>query len=435
MTSGKSVVEAAPQATRVRHRVLAFTVCLAAITYMDRVCIAVTARHIAGDLKLSDAQMGLVFSAFTLAYGLFEIPTGWWGDRVGTRRVLTRIVAWWSVFTIATGAAFNYVSLLAIRFLFGAGEAGAWPNAARTLSRWFPSAERGFAQGVFFMGAHFGAAVTPLLVGALLAYVDWRWIFAIFGCVGFFWAAAWWRWFRDEPSEHPSVNEQEREFIVRGRARDAGHGMSGVPWKRILTNRTVLLLCAMYFTQSYGFYFYITWLPTYLERARGFSSVSLGVFAGMPMLVCMASDLFGGLTTDALSRRFGLRVGRASVGVASFLFAAVCMLGGTSAEDPRTAAVLLALAAGGLTFLLGAAWGSVVDVAGGHAGVVSACMNTAGQVGGMLSPVILGFVLERWSNWSAPLYATGVLFLLGALCWLFLDPRRGIAAEPGGEHA
>src|SRR4051794_39153706 len=181
-----------PVASRVRYRVLAFAVCLAALTYLDRVCISQeqAVRDIKRDLGLSDKQMSLVFSAFTLAYALFEMPTGAWGDRIGTRRVLTRIVVWWSSFTIATASAFNYASLLLIRFLFGAGEAGAFPNVTKTFSRWFPVAERGTAQGIFFAGAHLGGGLTPMVVTALLGFLPWRTIFVVFGSIGFFWALA-----------------------------------------------------------------------------------------------------------------------------------------------------------------------------------------------------------------------------------------------------
>ena len=413
-----------PAPTRTRYKVLAFTVALAAVTYMDRVCISITAPHISRDLGLSDIQMSLVFSAFTLAYGLFEIPTGWWGDRIGTRRVLTRIVAWWSTFTIVTAGAFNYASLLLIRFLFGAGEAGAWPNAARTLSRWFPSRERGTAQGIFFTGAHFGAAVTPIIVASLLRFVSWRSVFVIFGCIGFVWAAAWFRWFRDEPSEHSSVNASERSLIESGRAPLASH--HDVPWRRILMDRNVALLCVMYFVQTYGFYFYITWMPTYLQRERGFSALNLGVFSGLPMVACMISDVLGGAATDAMSRRFGLRPGRAIVGGSSFVFASLFIVLGAAATDPSTAAILLAIAAGWSTFCLGAAWGTCLDIAGPNAGVVSACMNTAGQVGGFLSPILLALMIQTSGNWSLPLYITGGLFTLGALAWCFIDPRREI---------
>lgn len=412
--------------TRVRHRVLAFCIALGAITYMDRVAISLTSKDVMQELGISDLQMGFVFSAFTLAYGAFEIPTGWWGDRIGTRAVLTRIVTWWSVFTIATAGVFNYTSLLVIRFLFGAGEAGAWPNAARTFSRWFPRHERGRAQGIFFTGAHGGAAVTPFIVQALLPHVGWRWIFVIFGCGGFFWAAAWYWWFRNEPSEHPSVNEAERKLIEAGRGPAVSHSLSGVPWGRIFADKNVLLLCAQYFTQSYGFYFFLTWMPTYLARERGFTAMDLAAFAAMPMLACVGADVFGGLASDSASKRFGIRRGRALVAGSSFVFASICMLAGTAATDPRTAGVLLALASGWSAFLLGAAWSTCVDIAGPHAGVVSACMNTAGQVGGMLSPVIIGFVLQYWQNWSMPLYLTGVLFALGAVCWIFIDATRPI---------
>jgi ACS family glucarate transporter-like MFS transporter len=191
-----------PAATPVRYRVLAMAVLLAAITYLDRVCIAVTAPAMRRDLGISAVQMSFVFSAFTLAYGLFEIPTGWWGDRIGTRRVLTRIVAWWSTFTMLTGAVLNYWTLLVARFLFGAGEAGAWPNVAITFSRWFPIQERGTAQGIFFSGAHLAGGLTPLLVTALLHVFHWRMLFVLFGAVGFVWV---WRWFPGSATRQPSI--------------------------------------------------------------------------------------------------------------------------------------------------------------------------------------------------------------------------------------
>lgn len=412
--------------TRTRYKVLAFCIALGAITYLDRVCIASTARLISADLGLSDKQMGFVFSAFTLAYGIFEIPTGWWGDRIGTRRVLARIVTWWSAFTIFTSFAFSYTSLLAVRFLFGIGEAGAWPNAARTFSRWFPSHERGRVQGIFFTGAHGGGAIAPILVTFLLGYMSWRMVFVVFGSVGFLWAFAWYRWFRDEPRDHPEVNEAERDLIEQGRGRAASHDLQGVPWTAILADRNVALLCSMYFAQSYGFYFFITWMPAYLARERGFSGMNVGIFAALPLLACVVADIFGGITTDVLSRRFGVRLGRALTAGTSFLIAAFCMFGGAAASDAKTAAVLLALGAGWSAFLLGASWSTCVDIAGPHSGVVSAFMNTAGQVGGFLSPIIIGYTLDLWQNWTVPLYITGGLFLMGAFCWLFIDPRRHI---------
>src|SRR5882757_4144521 len=199
-----------------RHKVLALAFCLAFITYLDRVCISVTAPAIMRDLSLTKVQMSFIFSSFTLAYALFEAPTGWWGDRVGPRRVLTRIVVWWSVFTAATASATGFRSLAALRFLFGMGEAGAWPNVAKALSRWFPSGERGTAQGIFFMGAHLGGGVTPVLVALLASRLHWRAVFVLFSLFGFAWAAVWRIWFRDDPAEHRAVSVAELAHIRAG---------------------------------------------------------------------------------------------------------------------------------------------------------------------------------------------------------------------------
>ncbi len=412
--------------SRIRYRVLGYAVCLAAITYLDRICISLTAPLMMRDLGLNKVEMSFVFSAFTLAYAIFEIPTGWWGDRIGTRKVLTRIVVWWSCFTIGTATAFNYTSLLALRFLFGVGEAGAWPNAAKTFSRWFPVTERGTAQGIFFMGAHLAGGLTPILVTAMLGVMHWRAVFVIFGTIGFVWAWAWYRWFRDDPEMHASVDTQELGHILRGRGAASSHHLNAAGWRRILTNRSLLALCAAYFTQSYGFYFFITWLPTYLANARGFASTTLGVFAGLPLLLSVLADFFGGVTTDSLSRRFGLRIGRCGVGGFSLLLASVLLISGTAMEHAIGAVMLISLALAFSNFLLGASWGACVDIAGSHAGVVTASMNTAGQIGGFLSPIVAAFLVERYSSWSAPLYLCGILYFAGALCWWFVDPHTQI---------
>jgi MFS family permease len=402
------------------------TMALAAITYLDRVTIAVTRPYVARDLGLSAQQMGYVFSAFYLAYAIFEIPTGWWGDRVGTRRVLTRIVCWWSAFTVLTGTAFSFSSLVLIRFLFGAGEAGAWPNVARTFSRWFPRQERGTAQGIFFMGAHLAGGLTPVLVTALLVYLDWRTLFALFGSIGFVWSFAWYRWFRDSPAEHPDVGTLERETIERGLPADAGRALDATHWKQLLANRTVVCLCLMYFTQAFGGAFYVTWLPTYLA-SRGLTGMIAGVLAGLPLMFSAVADLVGGVATDRAARRFGLRLGRISIGGGALAAAGLFTIAGTFVASPVAAAVLIALGGASSNFLLGAAWGTCLDIGGRRAGAVSAAMNTAGQVGSILSPILVAAVVQRFSNWSAPLYLTGVLFLMGALCWLWVDPTTPVS--------
>lgn len=415
-----------PTRSATRYRVLAFTVALAGITYLDRVCIAQTAQDMMRELSLSKEQMGFVFSAFTIAYAVFEMPTGAWGDRIGTRRLLTRIVVWWSSFTIATAAAFNFVSLLVVRFLFGMGEAGAFPNVSKTFSRWFPLTERGTAQGIFFAGAHLGGGLTPLLVTYLLTFMPWRMVFVTFGMLGFVWAVAWFRWFRDDPADHPQVGNEELDLIQTGRATEGSHRLDTAAFGRIVTSRNLIALCLMYFTQAYGFYFNITWLPTYLEKARGFSATQLGFLAGLPLILSSLADLTGGIATDRAVRVYGLRIGRCGIGMVSLLMAGGALIAGAAVEDPLLSAVLIAVAGAADSFLLGAAWGVCLDIAGPHAGLVTGAMNTAGQLGAFLSPIILPYLLKdqsRPEDWALPLFIAGGLYIAGAICWLAVDPR------------
>jgi len=412
--------------TRARFVVVGFAVALAGVTYLDRACIGTLAPKIIADLHLTKDQMSVVFSVFALAYAAFEIPTAWWADRKGTRRVLTRIVLWWSAFTMATAAVWNHASLLVTQFLFGAGEAGAWPSVARTFSRWIPRAERGRVQGIFFAGAHLAGGVTPILVLTLLQFMNWRSVFALFGVLGLVWAAAWYRWFRNEPAEHPAVNSAELAKIMSDRGPEGGHHAGWAYWKRLLGHRNTLPLCLMYFPNSFGFYFCITWLPTYLKEKHGFDAASLGFFAGLPLILSVLGDLFGGVATDAATRRFGLRLGRAGVGATAYVLAGAAMITGGLVQQPVLAASLVALAVGASMFTLAASWSTCQDIGGKHAAVVSAAMNTTGQIGSVLCPLMVTFLLHRFDDWNAPLFVMGGLFLVGAICWGLVNPRKPI---------
>ncbi len=413
--------------TLVRYRVVAMTVTLAAITYLDRVCIAIVAPQMMRDLRMTPIQMSYIFSAFTLAYAIFEIPTAWWADQVGCRRVLTRIVLWWSAFTMATAGAFNYVALLVVRFLFGVGEAGAWPNAARVFTRWIPMRERGRVQGIFFAGAHLSGGLTPILVAYLAVRLPWRAIFLLFGCVGFAWALVWSWWFRDEPRDHASVSAAERDLIESTRGAAQEHGGS---WGEVFGTRSLVPLCLQYFANTYGFYFFITWLPTYLAKSRGLAGGELALFAGLPLLLSVIADVTGGMTTDFLSRRFGMRVGRCGVGSVAYLAAALAMVFGTLVSDGRLAGLLIAIGGAASMFTLAPAWATAVDLGGRNPAVLSATMNTAGQVGGILSPIVLAYIVERFGNWSMPLHILSCLYVMAAISWLVIRPTR--AAETAG---
>jgi MFS family permease len=416
---------------RLRYRVVAFTVALAGITYLDRICIATVAPAIMRDLALTRLQMSYAFSAFAIAYASFEIPTAWWGQQIGTRRVLTRIVAWWSTFTIATGTVVSYPSLLAVRFLFGLGEAGAWPNVARTFSRWIPGDERGRAQGVFFAGAFLAGGITPSVVTLLEPRLGWRGVFFCVGSIGFVWAAAWYWWFRDDPADHPRISPGELALIVarrRGEARDHPDAHS---LQALARSPSAWALCLAYFSNSWGSYFAMTWLPAYLAEGRGFQAGALALFSGLPLLLSTFGGLFGGVATDALAKRYGLRIGRCSVGAGSYLLAAISLLVAALDPDPFRSAMLIAISTAASMLSLGAHWAAAIEIGRENAGVLSACMNTIGQTGSITSPIIVATLVDRYRNWALPLYLLAALYLFSTLCWLVVQPSREARARRG----
>jgi MFS family permease len=410
----------------VRYKVVGLTVGLAMVTYLDRACIGSLAPDIMRDLSLSKEQMSTVFSAFMLSYALFEIPTAWWADRRGTRKVLTRIVLWWSAFTMATGAALNLSSMLVVRFLFGVGEAGAWPCVASTFSRWIPLAQRGRIQGIFFSGAHLAAGFTHMIAIALSAALGWRAVFVVFGSLGLVWSLIWDRWFRDEPTDHPEVNAAENALIIAGRGEGTGHHEGWAYWRRLFAHRNTLPLCLSYVPNSCAFYFCITWLPTFLKEKHHFDALALGFFSGLPLMCAVVGALSGGVITDWAARRFGLRIGRAGVAGVGNTIAGLAMISATAVPHPVAAIGLISLAVMATMATLGATWGTCLDIGGRHVGVVGAAMNTAGQIGGFFTPLIVTWLLSRYGDWNAPVLAIGGIFLLGAACWLLVDPRERV---------
>ena len=416
------------QPTRVRYQVVAMAVLLGMVTYLDRVCISKLAPDVMRDLSLDKVQMGYVFSVFALSYALFALPAARWADRMGTRVLLAAIVVWWSAFTIGTACAWGFASLLVIRFLFGAGEAGAWPCITQTFSRWIPRQERGTIQGIFFTGAHLTGGVTPLLVVWLLGFMSWRTIFVLFGLVGFIWAAAWYAWFRNTPAEHAQVNPAELQLITAEQEKKTAADQGGlVAWKDLLKNANIWALCLMYFPNSFAFYFCITWLPTYLKEKHGFDANQLGFLAGLPLILSVLGDLLGGVVTDRATARFGLRAGRCVLGAVAYLIAGVGLLAVPFCSNSIMAAILIALAVAAVMFTLAAAWGTCIDIGGRNSGVVSAAMNTAGQVGSLLCPLIVAYTLKWFNNnWNIVLYLMGILFLIGTVCWGLINPHKRI---------
>ena len=422
--------------SRARITLLWFGFLIAVITYLDRVCISAAAPYITDELHLTNVQMAQVLSAFALAYAVFEIPSGWLADTIGPRKVLTRIVVWWSAFTMLTGAATGYTSLVATRFLFGAGEAGALPSAMNAVARWFPLSERGKANGAILFGTRVGGMIGVPLVLVLITRWGWRASFGIVGSIGLVWAAAWFAWFRDRPSQHRSVSATELAWIEQDNV-VASHqspvaGQSSVtsqaatPWRALLRSGNLWAICAMYFTYGYGLYFYFTWLPTYLIKVLGFSVVSGGLLSGLPFVFAGAANLIGGWLTDVLARTRGLRIARCHLGSASFFTGAVLTFLSTLVPQPLAKAVLLALALGSVDLALSACWSVCLDIGRHHAGVVTGCMNTFSNLGGVLTPLVVAYAVDHYQSWTFPFYITAVVYAAGACIWLTIDPTTPV---------
>jgi len=409
----------------VRYGVLGFALLITAISYLDRVCISMTAPFMQRDLGLSDAQVGYVFSAFTLAYALFEIPGGWLADRFGPRLMMTRVVVWWSLLTVATGFATGFVSLIFVRFLFGAGEAGMFPGLSRAFSRWFPEGWRGNAFGLAIMTALIGGALTQKLTAELLGTYHWHWrtIFFVYALTGFAWAGAWFWWFRDDPHRHHAVNQAELALI--GTMPPTSH--PPVPWRSLARNRSMILLCAMYFGVIYGWYFFLTWMPKYLLVARGFDLKTTGWLAMLPLL-CMAGGVAAaGWASDRLIRRLGRRWGRRAPGLAGLPLASLLLVAAITTSDARSSALMFAVAAGLATFGVAPAWAACLDIGGHHAGVVTGAMNTFGNLGGTAMPLLMGLCLNWWGSWNISLMTVAFFYLFSAVCWLGIDPDQTVS--------
>lgn len=425
------------KSTRARRAVLGLLIFHYANSYMDRVAIAGAAPFMREELGLGEVGLGAVFAAFSLSYALFQLPWGWLADRFGPRRVLTVIVCFWSTFTMATAAAWNAGSLLAIRFLFGIGEAGGFPAATRAMSKWFPPSERGFTQGVTHTGARVGGAITLPLAVWIGHVSSWRVIFLVFGLIGLAWAVVWYRYYRDRPEDHPGVNATELATI-RGVSKltiptrdGSGDGttqpeVDRVPWRVLLRNRNMQLICVMYGGTVYTGWIYFSWFPTYLVETRGFGIVESGLYGSLPLWVGAIANSVGGWLSDRLVMLRGLRFGRRSVAITGLTAAVVFMMGGALAADSSTALILLILAAGALELTVGVSWAVTIDVGSQFPGTVSALMNSSGNLAGALSPLVFGILVAWIGSWAAPFILASALLLVSAVCWWWIDPERSV---------
>ena len=401
-------------ATSARYRVTAFAISLAALAYMQRVAISQAAPSIQADLGLDKDQIGQVFGAFGLAYALFEIPNGLLGDRLGVRSTLTRIVILWSVFTALTGAAWSFASMWVARFLFGAGEAGCFPNLTRMLSTWLPRRSRLRAQALMWACSRWAGAFTPLLVLALVQWQGWRWAFVVLAVLGFVWAAVFFRWFRDDPALHPAVNAEELELLRESRVLTTQEG--DARWYHALLKRQVLLLLLQYFCFSFVWYFYVTWLPTYLREGRHVSATEAATLSTLPLLLGGIGSLVAGYAAARIRRR--------NIAVFGFVMSGVLLFFVTRIDSTPVAMLAMGLASFCSDLTMPISWNACVEIGRRNTATLSGTMNMFGNFAGFVGPVVGGKLLAHTADsWDLLLYLMAGASLLAAACWVFLEER------------
>jgi len=405
------------------------------ITYLDRVNISTAAPVISKEFNFDKITMGVIFSAFVWSYALFQIPGGWLGDQLGPRRVLTAIVGYWSVMTALTSFAAGWLSFTVIRFLFGAGEGGAFPVATRSMQLWFPRQERGLVQGVSHSASRVGAAIAPPLVVWIMTSLGWRWVFYICGAIGIVWSVLWYWAYRNMPEEQDSVSRGELAYI-RG-VDEKGNvkpplieKTATVPWGTLFRSPNMWAIMCAYFTYVYCLWIFLSWLPSYLVDYRHFTLIKVGIFASLPLWAGVVGDTVGGVAVDWLLVKTGnTKLAHRAVAITGMLGCAVFMVPAALTEDPYTAVYCLTAALFFLECTIGPSWAVPMHVGGKYSGTVSGAMNMAGNIGGALSPTVFG-ILVQYGSWVAPFVVSAVLLVLGAAVWAFwLDPEVSVLEE------
>ena len=418
------VTAPATRPTHVRYVVLGLTVVAYMLTYMDRQILATARPAIMEELGISLITMGWVTFAFRMAYALFQVPGGWLGDTIGARRALAIVVSWWSAFTALTALAWNATSMIVIQVFFGLGEAGAFPIATRSLSRWMRPTERGFAQGITHAGSRLGGAITPPIVAlAIMPVFGWRAAFYAFGVLGVVWAAIWFFYYRDTPEEHRAVNAAERELIGGGIQRK----VSGpVPWRKILAHGNLWVLAIMYFFYNYNLNVYQDWFATYLRQSKGMTLAQMGIYASLPLMAGVIGDLGGGWFSDILLRRTGnVNLARRWPAIAGFVLSAAATIPAVLTHDAKVSVACYCVAFFGLEWTVGISWAVPLDIGGDYAGSVSAVMNMLGNFGGAIAARVVTYTADHY-GWDVPFLMTAGLCLIAAALFLKIDASRRI---------
>jgi ACS family glucarate transporter-like MFS transporter len=406
------------KATRTRYWVVVFALALAMIMYIQRVAISAAAPYITKEFNLTNTEMGWVFSAFAASYALMEIPMGLMGDKLGVRRILTQVVLLWSLFTALTGAAWNLASLLVIRFMFGTGEAGCFPNLTRMLSAWLPVGERVKAQALMWAFGRWGGALAPPIALLAITQLGWRWGFVALSLLGVAWVAVFLPWFRNDPADHKGVNAEELKLLEGSRQLVLhDHGM---PWYRLLMQRDIAFLGLQYFGFSYTWYFYVTWLPTWLQRVHGLTKLETAGYAMLPLALGGVGSIVSGMLPLSIPRKW--------VAIGGFTVTGLLILVIPGVHDVKVAMALMALASFSSDLTMPISWNTCVEIGKQYTATVASTMNMLGNFAGFAAPLVGGIILDHTNqDWNMVLRTMAVAAFMSAVCWFFIDPDKSRA--------
>jgi ACS family glucarate transporter-like MFS transporter len=415
-----------------RYLLITGTFLLSLQLYVTRTCISTAKDAVTADLSLSNEQWSWILASFAFGYALFAAPGGAMADRLGGRRVLTTVVIAWSVFTALSAAAWNFVSLLVIRFLFGVSEAGAFPGMARVVYSWIPVKERGLVKGINFSGSRIGAALAMPGVAWLITELGWHKAFLILMAVGLAWALFWWFWFRDEPEKKVSISKKELDFILANR-QDAGNASSPAEPLRVGTifaSGNLWLMMLQYFASNFTFFFSLTWLYPYVKAKYNLGAMDAGWYAMVPLLGGAVGNIFAGGLVDWIYRHGRASLSRKLPAIIGFALAAVGMVMSLEQATAAGAIFWLTLAIFGADMTLSPSWSFCIDIGGKHAGAVSGTMNMAGNLGSAIAALAFAYMPESNRGNVAFFYTAAALSVGGIVCWLISDPARKIQPQP-----
>jgi ACS family glucarate transporter-like MFS transporter len=419
--------------TRVRWMLVAWIALMGAVSFIDRVNISIAGHSISREFHLSDPQLGKIFSAFFIGYGLFQIAGGWAVDRLGPRRVLALGAAWWAVFTTITasfpaGFAQAFLMIWSVRFLLGTGESVMYPSSNRWLANWIPTAERGLANGLIFAGVGAGSAFTPPLIRSAMMHFGWRasfWVCAVLGLL----AGAGWYWMaRDHPDQHAWVNAAERKLIHEGIPRIDPVGAPKLSWGVMLGSKDVWAITLSYFCFGYTPAIFFTWFFIYLTRVRGLSLQAASYYSMLPFIAMSLGSALGGWLADVVCRHSGRWWGRCGVAAFGMMGAGLSMAAGSHISSPAVASAILAAGAGSLYLAQSAYWALSADLGKGSSGTLSGFINMAAQTGGAVTAMTTPAIAAHY-GWTASFLTSAAFCAIGGALWLIVNPNQSLSPE------